>query len=66
MLTIISNSACAPFPRGAVSAPGDVGAHLHPGVDAKPRHWNVEQVPRYDLTNKLESKNDILTDHPWK
>lgn len=45
-----------PLPKGAVAAPGDVGAHLHPGVDAEPCHCNVEQVPHYDLTNKLESQ----------
>lgn len=51
-----------------MSGPGDVEAHLHPGVDAKPCHWNVEQVPHYALTDILESKQeswkDILTDHP--
>lgn len=41
-----------------MSAPGDVGAHLHPGEDAKPHHWNVEQVPHYDLRSKLGSKEE--------
>lgn len=39
-----------------LSAPGDMGAHSHLGVDAKLCYENVEQVPHNALATKLESK----------